>query len=226
MLSARLAELYPHQLVGKRRVIAGHSVHQPAPTPGQRLGRVAVGRQRPPHGVADLVDEADPRRIHRRDRIRPGGKQRVELVVVEMFLVHVHQLQNVQPVDRRRLAAGGHHGDEVLQMATEALRSRGLRVERRDLAPQNLQRRAGGRAIQAGLDGRQRIPEPFQRLDTMQPNQVVAPIQTGAAIGALRRRQQADCVIVMQGPDAQSHFLRQFADFESHAIPVVDINQP
>ncbi|AFR15477.1 hypothetical protein BPC006_I1601 [Burkholderia pseudomallei BPC006] len=30
----------------------------------------------------------------------------------------------------------------------------------------------------------------------------------------------------MQGPDAQSHFLRQFADFESHAIPVVDINQP
>lgn len=46
-------------------------------------------------------------------------------------------------------------------MATEALRSRGLRVERRDLAPQNLQRRAGGRAIQAGLMAGSEYPNRF-----------------------------------------------------------------
>ncbi len=210
---ARLAELHHHQLGRERRVVPGHSDHEPDPAPGQRLGRIAFGRQRLLHGNADLVNEPGPRRIRRGHRIRPGRQQRIEFVVIKVLLVHVHQLQSVQPIGRRGLAARRDHVNDILQVTTEALRARCLRVERRDLTLQKLPRNVGGLIIEAGLDVLQRISERFQSLNTMQPDQIIPTIQACTAVAALRRRQKPDCVIVMQGADAQPRLLRQFADF-------------
>ena len=140
-----------------------------------------------------------------------------------MFLVHVHQLQNVQPVVRYGITAASKEVDHVLQAPAEPLGLQHPRVQCGDLALQDLQRRAA-RPVQRRLDVRQRAGEPLERLDAMQPDQVVPAVQARAARRALGRRQQPDRVVVMQGPNAQACLLRQFTNLQSHVSSLVGAN--
>jgi hypothetical protein len=79
-------------------------------------------------------------------------------------------------------------------------------------------RNGGFRACQERSDLGQRHPEAPQRLDLVQPGDVGLVVEPIAAVGAGRRREQADGVVVVQHADAQSATLGKIANFQQHGM--------
>jgi hypothetical protein len=164
-----------------------------------RHQRFRLAHQRDPGGVAARI-------------LLPEG-QAPQLLRREVSFVQVHMFQRRQPVFQFGIAAACHLLLQLRELRAQRGRLFDLLAQRGDLLRDDVGKRRVGTG-EEGRDVRQRHAEPPQRLDVVQPRDVGAVVEAVAGIGARRRRQQTDAVVVVQRAHRQAGTRGQFADLQ------------
>lgn len=213
-LHRRLPVVHQVQLREEARVAVRVAHEHRHPADRQRARSLVLGRDARVHQRARFVDERGPLRgghlavaIHRQAR---------ELFFGKVLVVHGHQLQGLEPIGQLGLRAVDELAVQLRETFAQTRRLLDLPVEHRDLPCDDRRERRAGLG-QVGADVGERQAETTQRLDLVEPGDVVAVVQPVAVVGARRRLEQADRVVVVQRADRQPAAFRQLSDLEQHS---------
>jgi hypothetical protein len=116
-----------------------------------------------------------------------------------------------QQLPRRGIVTPIKFGSQLGQASTQARRCGGPAPGVVQM-PLHRSRQLPLRIVQHRGDLPQREPEAAQQADPIQPGDIASRVHPVASVGPPRRRQQADVIVVVQGPDRQARGPGQGSD--------------
>ena len=219
-MQRRLVPVHGVELDEQGFVAAGLFEQQFDPAPRQDL-RLGAFRRRA--GSDQCVEGGRQRRPLGRDRfgqpVAPGIEP-AEFVVAEILAARDHAFERHEPVVDGGFLAGLQLPLQGQQVRAQRRGSCDLALELRHLLRNDFRQPAARVVAQQSMDFRQRQIEPPQRLDAVEPRDVLAVVEAVAAARSFGRHQQADIVIVTQCAHGQPGAPGEFADLQKHAFPL------